>query len=451
MERGGISVEGLSRVVSNMPPTLRHFKRKSNMAIILAILSATYGIDYFSAALNGAITWEAAYYLVPGNFPVTGIARGVSHSDMQYYWGYHENQDTVMEIGTTSANLAWGAIQQTAKKLTTPTTVFRQILDEASYLPTNSTLNNVTMPYFIVDNFEWIKDPDTILDDRQMNLFFGADEFNPYVSGAAMGGLLPDRQWGPPQANSLPDPHIVSEARLLAFRTERRPWDLGPCPTDYLIDPNWKINLHNDTNAQLKFYDCFAIANVTYRAGATLCQDCKIVSESVIEATGNLTIIPDSFTSMALGLAPSLGTHLIYSGYAIPQNYGTNENLVIEMVSRTYQAAWGAYSKKYGSQFDTTAVKIALPTLRAKVLRWKVFVWVALHLGVLLLGLVFIYLQSHCDHPWTENPTMALFWLDVTAVSGMPQGTDSYSMELDPWRPGITFGRDGMLTLEKVN
>ena len=42
------------------------------------------------------------------------------------------------------------------------------------------------------------------------------------------------------------------------------------------------------------------------------------------------------------------------------------------------------------SESDDATVEIALPTLRTKVIRWRLYLWVALHLWVLVLGLLFI-------------------------------------------------------------
>ena len=147
---------------------------------------------------------------------------------------------------------------------------------------------------------------------------------------------------------------------------------------------------------------------------------------------------------MALGLAPALGTNLFFSNYSIPLNYGTRKNLAIEMTSRGYQAAWAAFADVYAPEWDNTTVKIALPTLCAKIIHWRVDLWVLLHLWVLALGIFFIYFQSRCDHPWVEDTTMAIFWLDTKAVFTKSDGR----LVSDPWQPRTEICDDGMLILE---
>ena len=442
MERGGISLEGLSRVVSNIPAKRRHFARRSNMVIIFITIFATYAADYFSAALTGSIVWEPTFRHIPGRIPVTGILRGVSGTDVTSYFTYPDVQTIIVEIGAASANLAWIALQRDSSNITEPSSTFRRVVKNTQYLSTNSTLKNVTVPYFVVDAFEWIADPEPFLTTPQRSLFEDYSNFSPYFSGRGAVGLLPDSQWGLQALNKLGDPQIVAESRLLSYRIQRREWPEGPCPRNYSIDPGSQINLHEYPYTGV-WYDCFAIANVTYRAGAAVCQDCKLISPTIVQAENPLQIIPDSFTSMALGLAPSLSTYLIFSGIAVPQNYGTRRNYVIELTSRAYQAAWAAYSDTFGSREGDTAVQIAVPTLRAKVIPWRVFLWVGLHFSMIALGLLFVYIQSHCDHPWVDDPMLAVFWLDTSAVS---HGSNIHST--DPQKSEAGLPRDEILILE---
>lgn len=443
LEQGGISLQGISQLISGIwpAPAPHHFSRTSNMVIIYITLLATFALDYFSAALTGSLVWEASDRLISGSVRLPGIGRGVSGADITGYLTYPASQHPwIVAGGCASANLAWAAPQLNSILNITEfpaTRTSRRVIGRAQYLLTNSTLANVTVPYFTVDAFEWITQPDSILTDNQTALFHQYGEFSPFFSLSGIGGLLPDSKWGPPDAQ-LGEPHVVSETRFFIYRTERRDWAKGPCPQNYTIDPGSQINLHAYQYTDV-WYDCFAVANVTYRAGAAICQNCKLVSPMVVEAQGPLSLIPDSFSSMALGLAPSLGTNLLFTNYSVPQNYGTIRDFAIELTSRSYQAAWATFSDGYGNQVDSTEVEIALPTLRAKVIAWRVYLWMALHLAVWVLGLLFIYFQSYCDHPWVEGPAMAVFWLDTSAV---PAGAD-----VDPWQPGMEIPNDGMLIL----
>jgi hypothetical protein len=443
MERGGIFLEGLSKVVSSVPLPPWNFTRKSNQVIIFITLLATFAIDYFSAALTGSIIWESTSRSITGRIPVTGIKKGVQGTDVSGYFDYSDWQDAVIEQATASASLAWVTNQPNSANMTEPSTMFRRILTTTQYLPVNSTLNNVTVPYFVVDDFEWIRDPDPL--PKQLRpLFHDFMKPSPYFSLNGIGGLIPDRKWGPPApwTRNLGNPVVVSESRLFGFHVSQLKHP-QLCPQNYSIDPGAVVNLHRALVGE--YNNCFAIANVTYRAGAAICQSCKLMSSTIVQAQAPLLIIKDSFTPMALGLAPVVATYLKFSGYAVPQNYSTNRTLVIELTSRAYQAAWDALSINFGVE-DETAVEIPLPALRANVVPWRVYLWVALHLLYLTLGLLFVYIQRRCDHPWVENTTMAIFWLNTSALSLDPNG--QVTQVIDPWKSGAKLPRDRMLILE---
>jgi hypothetical protein len=423
----------------DLPPW--NFTRRSNQVIIFITLFATFAIDYFSAALTGSIIWESTNRPITGRILVTGIKKGVQGTDVSGYFDYPDWPDAIIEQATASASLAW-VTNQPNLTITEPSTMFRRTLTTTQHLPVNSTLNNVTVPYFVVDDFEWIRDPDPLPKQLQ-RLFQDFKKPSPYFSLIGIGGLIPDKKWGPPQTRNLKlgIPVVVSEWRLFGFHVSQLEYP-QLCPQNYPIDPGALVNLHQ---AKVRdFNNCFAIANVTYRAGAAICQSCKLISPTVVQAQAPLPIIADSFTPMALGLTPVVATYLKFSGYAVPSgNYSTNRTLAIELTSRAYQAAWGAFSTNLGDDEDETAVEIPLPTLRANVVPWRVYLWVGLHLLYLTLGLLFVYIQSRCDHPWVENTPMAVFWLNTSALSLEPDG-----QVIDPWKPGAELPRDRMLILE---
>lgn len=122
MERGGISLEGISQLVSQIwpAPAHRHFARKSNMVIIYTTLFFTFAIDYFSAALTGSLVWEPTNRLIPGNIQLTGILKGVSGARVADYFTFDYNQRQMVEVGSASANLVWATLQPSTSSTTEP-------------------------------------------------------------------------------------------------------------------------------------------------------------------------------------------------------------------------------------------------------------------------------------------------------------------------------------------
>ena len=470
MERGGISAKGLSQAISNRPPAPRHFARKSNMIIIYIALFASFAIDYFSAALTGSFIWETADTQVPGKIPLSGITDG--SIDTVQVGNYAEFTGTasgsvartyeswqIMTMASASASIAWGTQAQPNLDITEPSTTFRRVINGAQYISTNSTLAKVIMPYFAMDAFEWVRNPHQVLTDQQISLLNqNASGYNPFmVRENGTGGLLPDGQWGDGPSSAAwvggAYPFIpASETRLFTFRIWF-PWSpppngtiAPPCPQNFTIDPGSEVNFISGSDYP-DGRDCFAIANVSYRAGVISSQNCKIISPNVVEAQAPSSIQVDGNAQVlsALGLAPILAANFFLSDYAIPLNYGTRKNLGIELTSRAYQVGWAASADYFTASGNATTVQIALPTLRANVIQWRVYLWVVLHLWVLSLGLLFAYIQSHCDHPWVDDPTMAIFWLDTRAVLTKLDG----ELVWDPWQPGTEILEDGMLILEQ--
>jgi hypothetical protein len=460
MERGGISAKGVSQAVSSSLPVLRHSTRKSNMVIIYITLLATFAIDYFSAALTGSFVWDAADTKVPGRIPLTVSNRTagyfiISSSEDWLSW--------ILSVASASASVAWGRPQSNSiLNIAEPSTTFRRVINGAHYISTNSTLAHVTMPYFAVDAFEWVRDPHHVLTDKQLSLLNqNASGYNPFrMIENGTGGLLPDEEWGSgPIIGHQPMP--TSGTRPFTFRiwfstpvdvitrnssipTKTSPDTIAPpCPQNYTIDPGLEINFISGSD-YVKGRDCFAIANVSYRAGVISCQNCKIIAPNTVEAQAPFSLLANPYTVDALGMTPLIATTFYMSRYAIPLNYGTRRNLGIELTSRAYQATWAALADHSTIGTNVTTVQIALPTLRAKITHWRVYLWVALHLWVLALGLLFTYVQSHCDHPWVDDPTMAVFWLDTKAIL-----TDSEGRRLsDPWQPRTEVREGRMLILE---
>ena len=319
------------------------------------------------------------------------------------------------------------------------------------------------MPYFAVDSFEWVRGPDQVLTNRQISLLEpgGWGNYSPFQMFRTLEygefSFLPDVEWGEgPQTPMSGDQAMpISETRLFAFNLQiasASDTPLSSCPQNYTIDPGSQINL-TQVESILRPSPftpevlCFGIANVSYRAGVFSGRNCSIISPNVVEAQAPFPLVGNAFTSLALGLTPALVSNLLFLSYATPLNYGTRRDFAIELTSRAYQAVWTALSDfDEGASFlsPNTTVQIALPTLRAKIIHWRVYLWVALHLWVLALGLLFVHVQGKCDHPWVEDPTIAVFWLDTRAVLTDPEG----QRVSDPWQPGTNIREDGRLILE---
>jgi len=432
MEQGGVSVSGVKHMFSGfLVPSPKHFGRKRNFACLLIIYIILFSSNFFSTLITGSITWQtSAHTYAEGKIPLGNIFRFGTTSSLEGYNTYIENVSLSRDYAAAIAILLWNNDQNS--------TSMKRRLDNATFIPRRSKLEKITIPYFSVTSFEWIKDPNNTLTSRQKAIG-SSGNYNPFYGGSGRVGFLPDDQWGPNFKDFKPIPRIISETRILAMRTSRRLTPDAACSDDFGSIPSDVGRMFLPDRIP-NIYDCMVFAHVTYRAGVAYCQDCEITSAVVSSGVDALQPAPDSLTMAALAFAPYVGVSFTYTGFAMPPaiSFPTTEKRSIELMSRAYQSAWIALTTS-GLELETTKVTVALDTSQAYVTKWRVYAWAALHLLLLLLGVLFLLLESGCHYPWLQCPPFAALALDTQRL------TNQLSADHDPWAGGTL--PEGVLTL----
>ena len=452
MEKGEITVAGFSKIVDGGIMTLlwpRDVANRKNVFFAYLIIFTCFGMEYFSSILTGSVTWQLSYILVDGLVPVQHITQGIAGANISFYRNAASVSDAI-EGGAALELVSWG-LNTNSSNLPIPSNITRRaIIQLANYqtiqnVPINSTLDSIRLPYFRVDNFEYITDPDATLTRQQKLLLNDSSVYNPYSNGKGLAAFLPDTSWGPGSDPNLPDPVNVSESRILSILLL-----YAPSPNCFSTYPEYfipsSVNFYPTLTANSTYYSCFAFANVTYTAGGAICQDCMIVSPAVVEGcvySSNLQPVPDPLTIEALAITPSVTTHSLLTGFTdmlSGVSIGVETSLqsyAMEFVSRSYQSAWSylAYELNSLGSENQTYVAFALPASHPTILQWRVYFWAGLHLGVLLCGITFAYWHSHYRHPWFSNPTMRVFQLDTAGI--FREG--SVADPKDPWDPTAEY------------
>ena len=457
MEKGEITIAGFSKIVDGGITTLlwpRDVANRKNVFLIYLIIFTCFGMDYFSSILTGSVTWQPTFTLVGGFVPVVNITEGAAGQDISPYRNESVVVSDTIERGAALALVSWGNLNTNSSYLTLPSNLTRRAIIQwadtqtVQILPIGSTMDTIRLPYFKVNNFKYIADPEAVLSNEQISLLNDSSIYNPYIKDQGFAAFLPDASWGPGSNPNLPEPTNVSESRILSIRV-LSPTDSN-CTSpfsDFFIPSN--VNFYPTLTANSTRYSCFAFANVTYTAGGAVCQNCKIVSPAVVEGNiddKDLQPVPDPLTVEALAIAPSVGTHTLLTVFAdVTSDISTPLNsLAIEFVSRAYQSAWSSLvlSLGYIGPNNQTSVSFALPASHPTVTRWRVYVWAGLQLTLLLCGVAFAYWQSHFRHPWFSDPTMIAFQLDTARI--FQQGAVAPK---DPWDPDAEYPA-GKLQLE---
>ena len=386
--------------------------------------------------------------MVKGSVPLMNItqSQGIAGANISYYRNTASVSNAI-EGGAALGLVSWG-LNTNSSNFHIPSHITRRAIIQwdnnqtIQNLGINSTLDSIRLPYFRVDKFEYITDPDATLTRKQKLLLNDSSVYNPYSNDLGLAAFLPDTSWGPGSDPNLPDPVIVSESRILSILVFQPPG--LDCSSTFLESfiPS-SVNFYLTLTFNSTFYSCFAFANVTYTAGAATCLDCMIVSPAVVEgnmSSPNLQHAADSLTIEALAITPSVATHTLLTSFTDLSSSNLTSDLdsyvesyVIEFVSRAYQSAWSYLVYELGSQGpeSQTNVVFAVPASHPTILYWRVYFWAGLHLGVLLCGVTFAYWHSHYRHPWLSNPIMRAFQVDTTGIFKEGRMADPK----DPWDP----------------
>ena len=450
MEKGEITIAGFSKVVDGGIMTLlwpRDVANRKNVFLAYLIIFICFGMDYFSSILTGSVTWQLSSIMVEGSVPLMNIPQGIAGTDISTY----RNSSV---LGSADAIDGGGAIESVTYAAN-PYVTRRPIIQwegpsTIGYLPVGSTLDSIRLPYFRVDKFEYITDPDATLTSQQKLLLNDTSVYNPYNNDRGFAALLPDTSWGPGSSPNLPDAVNVTESRILSMLVLLEDLSDPICnasASGLSIPSNVSFYLTLTFNS--RYYSCFAFANVTYTAGAAICQDCVIIAPAVVEANlygANLQPVPDPLTIEALAITPAVASYFyLIKSYTISFLSGSPSDVevsdiqsyAIEYISQAYQSAWSYLVVELGDlgPENQTNVVFAIPASHPTVFRTRVYVWAGLHLGVLLCGIAFAYWQSHYRHPWFSNPAIIAFQLDTAGI--FKKGT--VANPKDPWDPTAEY------------
>ena len=435
--KGGISLKGTKQMFNMPPPVRRDFKRATTFTWFCLVQFAVFSSNFYSSALTGSITWGAEPLLIPGTVPIDQIPQFGPGSSLEDYFRYPEVVTQVVATASARANLAWIGSKSMAMKRVLP------INSGVRFLLQKTQLDNVTVPYFKVESFDWIKDPNSTLTPEQLEIIntSTADRFSPFFARSGRAGFIPDGRWGPSNESNNSAPRQVFETRVLAVRsnlcnlssTECDVGGFGTIPPDV-----GHILLQSGDN-----YDCIFFANVTYQACVGLCRGCRISSWSVVDSEGgDLQLVPDRLVEEALAITPYLSTHLLFSNYVTPCFLASAENRSLELMSRSFQAAWMALTEifKDDAYSATTKVKIAVESAKADVDVRRVYIWCIFNFFLLLVGLLFRSVDGWSSGMWLDNPSFAAVLLNTETPDEQLQG----ETVANPWEPDDL--PDGFLT-----
>jgi hypothetical protein len=421
MEKAGVTLKDINWITTYQMPAELRARRGITIVIIAIILLLAFPSQLAAPILTGSITWAPGEIMVQGVRPATGITRASDGLAWQNYRGYIEDVRAVSARALGVADTAWGGYKAG--------TTMKRVLSSTSHLPVNSTLNNVTVPYFTVDAIEWIKNP-VLNDPNPANRIDQHDidaiqpgalgSSYPYFVATLVAALIPDGGWDPP-TTPFPPPSKISETRTLWTLYNHQLDSTLPCvpSTDgYFGGLPSDVHFYKDIqiHGTAKSANCIVFARVTYTAGAAVCESCRLSASTVVEPDTAVQVIEDPMTFEATTLMPLLSTNMGLGGSSVSPSADITQ-YINDILPRSYRAAWTALSDYLSTAATlTTNVTIPVSVSIARVVHWRVYLWVVLNIMLTFSGLLLLFIQYHCKNTLVVDVGMAVFLLDTQRV-----------------------------------
>lgn len=386
-----------------------HFLRRWN--------SAVYCPDRFAAPiLTGSITWTPSSQ--PAELPSNAYINISVGSDTDEWHSYLNDERWREQVRIQAggfAAIAWGRNVEKG--------ILKRALPSAATLPINTTIANVTIPVFSITSLSWISDPQQTLTETQLDIEKWADDLGVHPNRTTLtvpGSLVfilevsinRTRDW---MDRPFPPASYVSETRTAVMFTSYQPGNSNcsnhPGTAGNVPPAAGYYHYQNET--------WYVFARVNYFAGAGVCYNCRLSSDSTVQNDTIVMLQEDPLTKEALRLMPDTMATLVLLNASIPSNWGNFDDYVTEVLSRSYSGAWtaltertGNWSSKLRSSFIST-----ISSSRAVVNLSRVYAWLSMQLLATLLGFSFLGVQSTSQHPLTGETSMVPFYLDMADVS----------------------------------
>ncbi|CUA72819.1 Transcription-associated protein 1 [Rhizoctonia solani] len=407
MERRGLARRDFEALVHSGLLAPGAYSKSWSTPLIAILLLANLAANLSSPILTGSITWVPSNRLVqglsirPSQFE-DAVDGTLSQLVSTYYDNYFIREGYVMR-GVGLASLGWERDSDKG--------VVKRVSTTIGGLSVNSTIENITLPYFQVHSIRWIENQDDILvingNKTMAQVLYNQFEMAPStVSGFPPGYaiLVPNVT-----ANWSSDPlesRVIHDTRLLilyyAYNSVSMTRDL-PSGAYTLLSNNHK----------------YAFAWVTFSAGVGRCNEynCVLSTPTAIRNNTPIEVEPHQLTFQALSMAPVIGVYLVNQNTSVPYMWDSLNEYVEGVLVRSYTGAWCNLNAGMWTSTTSSRYVPSVPSLLAFVDHKRVYAWLGIQLLVTLLSVPFLLIQSCLSrYPFASDPALTAFYLDTTAI-----------------------------------
>ncbi|KAL8738486.1 MAG: hypothetical protein Q9181_000742 [Wetmoreana brouardii] len=439
LEVNGASLSELGRMIQyRCPPFWTHKTIAADRGTIflptlwIITLLATPSL-FTSPLLTGAVNWiPTELYEKSDNvvdIPEPGPSRG---------WNEHNDWDNNRVYEVYSA-IGLASMATSMDFYLNETATYKRALPWLPSIPSGSTLANVTIPVFRINQLQPVREKHELSLDFNTVQSVIDDSRNPNQNFSKSGNLFGDgtdvgriaivhtKPWrasarieNPPpgvQENiyKYPAPTVVDEKTVVIIGMTY----LDPC------SPNDSATFGSFLDFFTFEYDqsCYVFFNLDYTAGVTTCEDCKVQSNGITSGgmvqvnETTVDIQPHPLVETALAMVPDVLFYTQIANSSFAPTFNNIEGYARGTLSTAYQASWNSLARRFASDsVAQTTYHRPVPALLAHLSKERVTAWCALNILFAISAVLLYVVRRRCESKAIVSPWLSAIFLDTSAV-----------------------------------
>ncbi|KAG8830872.1 hypothetical protein FRC17_004136 [Serendipita sp. 399] len=435
LEKEGLSLADLDGLVSL--PFLRPWPWSTYRIVLSCVALLFLSSELYSPILNGSISWETVTSIGPKG----DVLKGISQSWSSWMWRIPRRDYSVVVRAVIL--VMTGLVNARQVYDTSHTSDLWRVVDVARDLPINSTLANITLPFFVIDSFEWINDPDNTLDPTILNVTESGSGLLNYTSSvnpmddspyAGTLALIPKTGVNTTtidvlQPTTVTGSYYVVMNMGISLRGQTCEQQTGQWYDDVPVDLKYHARYLGYTNSGGiigKYFYCLAFARVFLRAGVGQCTNCQITSRFTLRNETEMELLEDIMTEPAFHVMPEVSIMLGLANRTLLAPQMGLDRYIIDTLTQAYCGTWNALTdvNNWVGQPLETEVRISVLLSAATVDQRRVVAWLALNMCVAACCAAIVFVQASTGKRRVlVDATLAAVLLDATeVVDGLRKG-----------------------------
>ncbi|KAG8798793.1 hypothetical protein FRC17_007317, partial [Serendipita sp. 399] len=440
LEREGLTLADIDGLVSR--PFLRPWPWGTYRIMISCFALLFLSAELYSPILNGSLSWKITSYAFDER-----VLGGVTKS--RGGWWLARNPSAIYNqvyravVYTTMATVNGGNSGSGGHH-----TDLWRVVDATRDLPINTTLANITLPFFVIDSFEWIMDPDEMLDRATLSVT-NADNallnltspINPMKDYPPTGyvALLPKAPLNKSDYNIIQPTKIDGSYYVAMMMGEMTTGRACEEQTGFWFDYappglKYRASSYYTDWVDVKIKDCIAFARVSIRAGAGRCTDCRITNRFTVRNESQIELQEDYMTHPVIHMMPEVSLILtgVNTTLLSPERISGLDRYITDTLTQAYCGTWTSLTEYTAvmEAKDKTAVRVPVQVSEVTVDRRRVIAWLLLNTCVAACCVALVIIQASTGKRRVlVDATLAALLLDSTEVVDSLAGKDNVDVE----------------------